>query len=126
MSCSWRCRRRPGGRGFHRNVASRMKLLFSLEVPPTHRCLTGFFINDDGLIVCRARRRARSGDRGLTAKYYPLGYIDTSRPDECSSGKRNRVAVMRVCIMDRLHIRVRAVGMVNCRPRVRGKSNAQK
>ena len=66
-SCSWRCRRRPGGRGFHRNVAARTKLLFSLEVPLTHRCLTGFFINDDGLIVSSAIRRARSSNRGLTA-----------------------------------------------------------
>ena len=90
------------------------------------RRATRSFVNDDGLILRRAIRCARAGDRGLTTNRYPLGQANTGSPDECSSGERNRVAVMRVCIMDCLHIRRRAVGMVNCRPRVRGKSNAHK
>jgi len=90
------------------------------------RRATRSFVNDDGLIVRRAIRCARAGDRGLTTNRYPLSQVNPGSPTECSSGERNRVAVMRLCIMDCLNIRVRAIGMVNCRPRVRGKSNAQK
>src|SRR5947207_7329721 len=82
-------------------------------------CATESLINDDGLIVCRATRSSCAGDCCLTTNRYPLGQVNPGSPDECSSGKRNRVAVMRVCIMDCLNIRVRAVGWPNSSKRVR-------
>src|SRR5262249_3730448 len=83
------------------------------------RYATEFLINDDGLIVGRTTRSSCASDCCLTTNRYPLGHVNPGSPDECSSGKRNRVAVMRVCIMDRLHIRVRAVGWPNSSKTVR-------
>ena len=45
----------------------------SPRLPAPEMPATRFFVNDDGLIVRRAIRRAGTGDRGLTPNRHPLG-----------------------------------------------------